>query len=178
MKLLFSLLFLSLFGKDPSDFRIPYRTLRYSDFRATVPKNEPMIAGRSVCEMVLDYMEDGGSYRYIATAYFKPDSSFIRKNEKEVLDHEQTHFQIAYIASLRCQRDLAPFQGGDSTTQILAQAIFNRYLFERDRLNEQFDLETNHGLNRKEEGDWEFHIDQQMHKLQKSLKVTAHGRSR
>jgi Bacterial protein of unknown function (DUF922) len=177
MKLLFSLLFLSLFGKEPSDFRISYRTLHYSDFRAPVPKNEPMIAGRSVCEMVLDYMEDGGSYRYHVTAYFKPDSSFIRKNEKEVLDHEQTHFQIAYIASLRCQQALAPLEGGDSTTMERADEIFRRYSEERDRLNKQFDQETNHGLNSKEEGDWEFHINQNLNKLKKALTPT-NGRNR
>lgn len=167
MKLVFFLLFLSLIGNDSSDNGIPYRNLTYADFRATVPKNEPGIAARTTCQMILDYTELDGSYRYAVTAYFLPYSSFIRKGDRQVLLHEQTHFQIAYIASLKCMQELRPLQNGDSTTLGKAQQDFSRYSEGRDKLNEKYDEETNHGLKVQEEGDWEFRINREMKQLLK-----------
>lgn len=168
MKLLFLLLFLSLRGNDPSDYGIPYRTLSFKDFRGKVPSGESAVAARTGTQMVLEFTESGGVFTYVVTAYFQPDSSFMRLRTREVLLHEQTHFQIAHIMALRCSQALAPLQKGDASTQAASEKVFNQYVAERNAMNAQFDGETNHGLILETEWDWELKIDRDLRQLQKA----------
>lgn len=170
MKVLLLLLFLSLSGKEPSENRIPYRILSFNDFRGKVPAQESLVAGRTTVQTLFGFTEADGVYRYDVKAFFLPDSSFLRIRTWEVLIHERTHFKIAYIASLRCLRELAPLQEGDSSSLDKAEAIYKRYNTERDALNEKFDQETNHGLENDKEEYWEVHVDQELRKLEKEAR--------
>lgn len=177
MKLSFLLLFLSLSWTFPSEKEIPYRALTWADFRAPVPYDEPFIGARTHVEINLVTFEANGVYRFKAKAYFLPDSSFVREKTDDVLRHEQTHFQIGYIASLRCNRDLRPLQEGDVAAKKEAERIYNHYCDERDAVNADFDNQTNHHLNKEAEKEWEQRISKEMSDLVTSLKRND-GRNR
>lgn len=167
MKLSFLLLFLSLTENYPSDIGISYRPLTWADFRAPVPYNEPLIGARTCVEMDMDTFEANGLYKFKVVAYFLPDSSFVRSRDGETLRHEQTHFKIAYIASLRCNKALSPLQDGDVSAKREADRLYNRYCDERDAVNAQFDAETNHSLNKEVEMRWERRVSAELFELQK-----------
>lgn len=169
MKLLFFLLFLSLSGKNPSANGIPYRTLSWTDFRGIVPENQSSVAARTTTELQMEITEVDGQFTYSVRAYFLPYSSFVRVKAKDVLSHEQTHFQIAYYAAIKCMFYVERLQGGDAAAKANAVTLYNKYVSEKDMLNEQFDLETNHGLNKLDEKRWE---DQ----MQKETKLYANAR--
>ncbi len=170
MKLLFLLLLLSLPGKEPSDNGISYRTLSWSDFRGAVPENETSVAARSVTQLELETTELEGKFTFVVRATFLPDSSFVRVRTEQVLRHEQTHFQIAYIMALKCMHALEPFQGGNATKRVMAVKIYHEFYRRDDKLNDQFDLETDHALNEEIEEDWE-------RRMTDLLNLLAYGRS-
>lgn len=165
MKLFFLLLFLAHSGKDPSDDGISYRTLSWADYKGQVPETELLVAARTVTQLEFETTEEAGKFTYAVKTHFLPYSSFVRERSKEILRHEQTHFQIAYIVSLRCLRDLVPLQNGDSVARNEAQEIFNHYVDEKQTLNDQFDAETKHGLNDVPEKEWELRISKQLKSL-------------
>lgn len=169
MKLLFFLLFLSLSGKEPSDNGIAYRALTWSDFRGVVPENQTSVAARTTTELQMDITEVDGQFTYSVRAYFLPHSSFVRVKTREILSHEQTHFQIAYYAAIKCMFYLEGLQGGDAAAKEEAVTLYNQYVREKDLLNEQFDQETNHGLNKLDEKRWE-------ERMTNETKLYAHAR--
>jgi hypothetical protein len=170
MKLLFLLLFLSLSGKDPSDNGISYRSLTWADFRGKCPADEPGTAAKTSTEIELTTTQNGIAYTWAVTCHFLPYSSFVRVRTPEVLRHEQTHFKIAYIASLKFECRVWCLQGGDSVANIIAQGNYAKYLSWRDEQDSRFDAETNHSLKVTEEKAWEAKIDQELTEVLKIKK--------
>jgi len=160
---------ISLFGKNPSENGIRYRLLLWSDFKERPPTDDQAIAARTTTELEFLTTEYDGRYTYRVNCYFLPFSSYVRVRSDQNLRHEQTHFQIGYIAALMCQSDLAPLQQGDSAARALAESIFNRYSAMKLDLNEKFDEATGHGLNLPVEKMWEMRIASQLKRL-------SHGR--
>lgn len=174
MKLFIFIAFFSLFGTKPSESGITYRALAWSDFRGAIPDAEPSVAARTTTQLAMEVSEQEGKCYYAVKAYFLPDSSFVRVRSDQNLSHEQTHFKIAYIASIRCMRELIPLQGKDSRDK--AMAIYEHYLNVSDVFNDRFDRETNHCLNREAEKIWELRISHELHTLE-TLKP-IHGGNR
>lgn len=170
MKLLFLLLFLSLAGKERSYNGISYRNLSWTDFRGKVPKTDQDLAALTTCQMILVWEQVDDWMTYRVTAYFLPDSSYVREKSDAALRHEQTHFQIAYIHSLRCMVELGMPRYRDSSAKKEALKFFNSCSAQRNVVNEQFDEETNHGLDREAEKEWEARISMELSNLEASIK--------
>lgn len=172
MKLLFFLLFLSHYGKTHSDTGIPYRILTWADFKGKVNKKEPFTAALTTCQFEFSWESNNGHYRYNVVATFLPYSSYVRLKSDDVLRHEQTHFKIAYLMALKCQRDLAALQDGDSSTRKEAYRIFDFYTEERNSMNFRLDSYTDHALDKEAEQNWEYQISTELSKLETTLKAT------
>lgn len=169
MKLLFLPLILSLIGNDPSENGIPYRALTWADFRGPIPKEGDIgsWAAETATEIDIETKQVDGKLRYAVYFYFVANSSWVRVKTDAGLRHEQTHFKIAYIAFLRCVRDLEPFQNGDPAVGKQVENIYDRYVDEKILLNRRFDQETNHGLNKEIESLWELKISEQLKTIAK-----------
>lgn len=113
-------------------------------------------------QLKMETVEQDGIYCYSVKAYFLPYSSFARVKTNYVLRHEQTHFKIAHLLALQCMRDLSALQHGDSTAASRAENVYNSYVERNDSVNDQFDLETNHSLNKEAEKAWEFRITEEL----------------
>jgi hypothetical protein len=152
---------------DSSDNGILYRQLTWSDYKSSLPLNEPLVAARTMTQLKMETVEQDGVYSYSVKAYFLPYSSFARVKTNDVLRHEQTHFKIADLLALECMRDLHALQHGDSTASSRADIVYNSYVERNDSANDQFDLETDHSLNKEAEKTWEFRITEELKNIQK-----------
>ncbi len=177
MKVLFLILFLSQFGNEVSDNGIPYRTLAWSDFRSPVPASDIFVAARTTTELVLETTDIDGHFSFVVKAYFLPFSSYVRVRSEVNLRHEQTHFKIACIEAGKCMKAFAPLQIGDSLDKGMAETLYNHFVEESARRNEQFDKETNHCLNKGAEKVWEDRISSEWRIFGIPSK-TEHGRNR
>jgi hypothetical protein len=176
MKLLFFALLFSLLGNDPSPNGISYRHLSWEDFRGQVSQNEPSVAARSMTQLSMEITETDGKANYRVIAYFLPDSSFVRVRSYQTLRHEQMHFLIAYIASIRCMRDLLPYQGKAGAME-KASAIYNAWFDAASARQDIFDKQTNHSNNLVEEKRWEALLSREFHTLE-TFPSKSHGRNR
>lgn len=176
MKPLLLIALLSLFGKTPSENRIPYRELTWADYRGTVPEDKPTIAAHTFTQMEFETEPIGDKYYYRVLAYVLPDSSFVRVREDRILRHEQTHFKIACIEAKRCNMALAPLQGGDSSDQTVANALYEHYFDEASRRQDLFDLETNNSNIPEAEKTWEDRISRELRSFE-TLSPKSYGRN-
>lgn len=172
MKPVLFIAFLSIFGKEPSDNGIPYRTLSWHDFRRPAPADSLDIDAVTTSELIFDYEGDNEVYKFKVTALFLPDWSWVRIKNDAVLRHEQTHFSIAYLMALKCNRELAPLQGSGEDAVQKARSLYDHYFQAMNDMNSQFDRETNLSRNRKVEGEWETRITVELNQL------TSYGRNR
>lgn len=82
--------------------------------------------------------------------------SWVRSDSKNdyVLDHEQLHFDITRLAVERFRRHLRTmtFSVEDFNSEIQYQYL--EYYRLQTRLQQQYDEETNHGLNRDKQAEW------------------------
>lgn len=177
MKPLLFIALLSLFGKNTSEIRIPYRQLTWSDYRGNVPENEPSIAARTFTQIEYETEQQGGKYYFRVLVYFVPDSSFVRIKSEATLRHEQTHFKIACIEAKRCNLAMAPMQGGDSIAEVAASALYDHCFEQASRKQDLFDLETNHSLNLEAEKRWEDRVSRELRNFE-TLSPKIHGRNR
>lgn len=171
MKTLLLISFLSLFGNNPSNDGIPYRTLSWADFRGAVPE-KTTFAALTATQITYEFQNDQrGRYTFSVEATFDPTTSYVRIKSEAALRHEQTHFRIAFLMALECMQELKPLQQGGEGAEKKAEDIYARYVDSYSALNEQFDQETNHSQNVVAEKAWETKIADQ-------LKTVLHGRNR
>lgn len=135
------------------------KRLEWDDFKGKIPAFETKVAARTVTQLMLDTNQDGNVFSFECHAELVPEESFIRLMTKEVLDHENTHWQIALLCSKECNKAISRYQGSSASKLVKVQSIYKHYVTEIDRLNKLFDKETNHGLNVVTEGLWEKNIE-------------------
>ncbi len=131
---------------------IPDRLLTWEDF---TPKG---VRGRRAAETAVRFrLIQGPSARILAE--FDPRLSWVRSDfayawnpflsrfSARLLRHEQLHFTISCLLAREANLSLA--NGGDPQAMLM---LLNSVA---TRLNVQYDSETNHGLNREKQIEWE-----------------------
>ena len=137
----------------------PNNPPNWSDF-----KGKPRLFSNhtaTTCSFI-DYEEAslGDSVQAEVTVYFCRDSSWsMRKYEnKYLLNHERRHFDLAEIQARKIREYLQAFDGKGMNDyhcyiELGRGSVFN------DSLNRQYDVETNHSINKFQQGVWDRKID-------------------
>lgn len=155
---------------------VPYRQLSWSDYRRPAPSDRPLIAAETAVQLAYQVSEYDGKSTFSVRAYVLPESSFVRFRTDYYLRHEQTHFKITQITALRCTEALAPLQHGDTSVEVEAERIYDRYWEESAARQDQFDAETTNGQNKQAEKIWDLRISDELAKFETSPK-SIHGRN-
>ena len=165
--------------QDPPDVPscVPDRLLTWEDFR---PKAE---IGRRAAETAVRFHLEAHSPPRIL-ALFDPKLSWVRadfaytmnplkiRSSEQLLRREQLHYTISCM--LAREANLSLLNGGDPKAMlILLNAVATR-------MNVQYDAETNHGLNRQKQQEWEEAIQKSLlaGPLTKPLTKTLSGNLR
>jgi hypothetical protein len=138
---------------------VPDRLLTWEDFR---PKAE---VGRRAAETAVRFHLEAHSPPRIL-AVFDPKLSWVRadfaytlnplkiRSSEQQLRHEQLHYTISCM--LAREANLSLMNGGDPKAMlILLNAVATR-------MNVQYDAESNHGLNREKQQEWEEAIQESL----------------
>ncbi|WP_345949439.1 DUF922 domain-containing protein [Mucilaginibacter sp. PAMB04274] len=150
----------------------PYRQLTPNDFTGMVPTGSGFYVAHTSCNVTMNY--DVRNYRsnYHLTFDVKlslnRDRSWINRRMittpdmmAEVLRHEQGHYQIAYLMQQEMIRELTQNRyTGDYQRQ--ANAIFKRIDDKYRQMNEDYDDDTQHMQNRKQQTAWVNFLNQQV----------------
>ena len=156
----------SLFAQEIDEMKIPKATL---DFFRGSPKPDaefasvPFIYYRYYYQV--DQQMDDGTVKLIVRVKVLPDSAksyFDLSRVKEsyvanLLNHEQGHINIAYINGNRLRSALNLTVYSLNYKQEIKTA-FDKYLAEFDKLQTQYDEETNHSIDAKAQRIWDVKI--------------------
>lgn len=148
----------------------PSRKLTWADFRAT-----PRVGSHYAAEIFTSFSYEGKSsvkdgiinLNLIVKGYMLKNSSWGRAEARNdyALNHEQRHFDVMKIIVERFKRKIQP----DSLTLEDYNSIIQYQFLEsyRDlhRMQEQYDGETNHGLNQQAQERWNQQIDAELRKF-------------
>lgn len=150
-------------------FYSPDRPLVWDDFRATPRANKyaasifPSFSWTGRSEVV-----DGVLHYHIETkVYMLKNSSWVRKGAASAygLNHEQRHFDIVKIVVERFKRRLAESTlRPEDYDDMLGYQYIETYR-EMNQLQDQYDAETNHGINSSAQEKWNRWIDEELEKI-------------
>lgn len=100
------------------------------------------------------------------SAYFDKKMSWFNPNKanEHILKHEQAHFDITEIHARKLREAFANYTLSKNFEKELA-SIFTKINHDRKKMQDQFDMETNHSLNFEEEATWQQFISEELIKL-------------
>ena len=101
-------------------------------------------------------------------AYFRPDSSWAipEKTSENLLDHEKRHFDIAEITARRFRQYFSEWNGGDRENFDLYIMNVRKLISSfSDSIQNLYDTETNHSLNKEVQRAWDLRIDSILNNL-------------
>ncbi|MFD1257198.1 DUF922 domain-containing protein [Mucilaginibacter terrae] len=151
----------------------PYQQLTPNDFTGQVPQGSGFYVAHTSCNVTMNYdvrRQQQGNYKIVFNIrlQFNPNRSWLNRQMitntdmmAEVLRHEQGHYQIAYlmqqemISELNLQR-----YTGDYQRQ--ANNVFNRIDDKYRRMNTDYDNDTQHMQNRKQQDAWATYLNREL----------------
>ncbi len=149
-----------------------YRQLTPEDFTGQVPAGSGFYVAHTSCNVSMRYNVQSYRSNYRLTFFiplnFNPERSWINRKMitnddmmKEVIHHEQGHYVIAFLMQQELIRELNAFHyTGDYQRQ--ANNIFNRIDDKYRRMNADYDRETMHMQDRKQQAAWTNFLNRQL----------------
>lgn len=105
-------------------------------------------------------------FEYEVRSNFYPNLSWVKSNEKNdyLLAHEQLHFDISELHARKLRKAMLEYCLGKDVKKDLRD-IYHRIENERQRMQEQYDAESRHSLNKENEAKWQEFVKQELVKL-------------
>jgi hypothetical protein len=153
---------------QPGDtvFYTPDRPLTWSDFKA------PPRPGRFAATVFPSFAYDGNSMlkngiihiNLTMKVYVLKESSWVKDNARNThgLNHEQRHFEIVKLVTERFKQKVQPQHLTIEDYNSIIQHEYIESFREMNRLQEQYDTETQHGLNYAIQEQWNQRIDKEL----------------
>ncbi len=146
----------------------PHRFLTANDFQGTPRPNGRGVIAYTNCSIDFSYQANNNNGTYILHANVRMtmnnykswlDRSRITSAEQlaEVLKHEQGHYTIAYLE----QQEVLRAIGRTRFTynyNAEAMALFNRIDAKYKQLNQDYDEDTEHMINRQQQHSWDIYF--------------------
>jgi hypothetical protein len=143
-----------------------YRQLTADDFSGNIPAGSAGMVAYTSCNVTMTYQVSrgyGNSYRLLfdVQLVLNRNKSWMDRRQivssamlNGILRHEQGHYQMAYLMQQEMLRALNQNRY-TSDYQYQALATFNRVKDKYKQLNLDYDADTNHMLNTKQQAVWE-----------------------
>lgn len=104
---------------------------------------------------------------------FNKSDSWMKERGKTsyILAHEQRHFDISYVSTLLFIKRVKQthFQQPDFMTQL--KAVYKEIVQQMSDRQQQYDSETNNGINTQKQGEWNTRIEKEIAVLSKEVKL-------
>lgn len=166
--LLFLTVFLFAFTNDPESSQIivwnEYRPLTWEDFQGKRSEDAAGDAGTVVQIKAKPYIVKD-QVRYDVSAVFVKNKSWSDAQTKELLSHEQLHFDIAELYARKIRQVVVELQqAGEEDVKDYNRAI-QKLLHESNEVDIQYDLETLHGAMQNKQAEWTKNVKEQLKAL-------------
>lgn len=148
----------------------PQRRLTWADFQGPPDMGSAAVA-MTAYAMSLNTTCEGDRLVSRVTSTFLPHTSWVKsayildRRAESTLRHEQAHFDLSEVLARRLRADLSerrsPCDGSDAERV----AIYAKYQEEDSKIQRQYDRETGHGTDSRQQQLWESRIQSWLKKL-------------
>jgi len=152
-------------NRDDTVFYDPKRPLSWSDFkgRPRMGNFAASIFASIAYEGDTKLVDGEVQIDLMFKTYMLKNSSWVRPGNNDYgLNHEQRHFDIAQIITERLKRRLGTMDLLPHNFDRVVSFEFLESYREMNRLQEQYDRETSHGMNRAAQERWNAYIDDEL----------------
>jgi predicted secreted Zn-dependent protease len=163
MKLLLKLFFLSLliipsvlFAQSKDEELLDWSTSRklaWKDYKAHPdPANDD--AASTTTYLGIEYNITSSSFDYKIQSRFSKTRSWGRYKDDYVLSHEQGHFDLAEVFARKLNKQMSEYVFNKKTYQRDLSKIYQNILDEKEKIQNDYDKETNHSINKEKQAEW------------------------
>jgi len=129
------------------------RRLTWADYKAKPePGSDAAASTASVLAVSYSISSTGFTYR-IECRFSKTRSWGLHKSDY-ILSHEQGHFDIAEIFARKLHKKLSEYQFNRRTYQKDLDNIYEEIVQDKDKMQNDYDRETNHSINKDKQAEW------------------------
>jgi hypothetical protein len=129
------------------------RKLTWNDYKAK-PDRGNDDAASTTTYLGIEYNITSSSFGYKIQSRFSKTRSWGRYKDDYVLSHEQGHFDIAEIFARKLNKQMSEYVFHKKTYQQDLNTIYNDILNEKDKMQNNYDKETNHSINKEQQAEW------------------------
>ena len=129
------------------------RKLTWIDYKAQPePGNDD--AASTTTYLGIEYDISGSSFGYKIHSRFSKTRSWGLYKTDYILGHEQGHFDIAEIFARKLNKNMSEYRFNKRTYQEDLNKIYNDILDEKEKMQNDYDKETNHSINKEKQAEW------------------------
>jgi FtsZ-binding cell division protein ZapB len=134
-------------------------TVEWKDFKAQPQMQSPQAASINTgiqYSWKTEFINGKQVLNYKVYAYMKPSKSWVKPSEKSdyLLEHEQLHFDITEYHARKLKQAFDHYELEPSIKNDLKR-IYRQIVKERITMQNQYDKETQHSLNRMAQKQWQ-----------------------
>ena len=129
------------------------RKLTWDDYKAA-PDTSGEFAASTTTYLEIEYtfMTDG--FRFKIKSSFSQTNSWGLNKTNYILRHEQGHFDIAEIFARKLYQQMKQYKYNNKTGKEDTQKLYNTIVDEKAKMQDDYDVETNHSINKEKQKEW------------------------
>ena len=136
------------------------KNLEYNSFLGEKKDSTQFQATSNIFIEVLPVIQKNDKYIYYVFCFFDMNKSFITKESKELLEHEQLHFDIAELISRKLRLRYKSLKEHSAYLN-----IYYNYMDTLDVYQNRYDKETVFSIRYKEQKKWKEKIKKELNEL-------------
>lgn len=129
------------------------RKLTWKDYKAD-PDPASDAAASTTSYLAIEYNITSSSFGYKIQSRFSRTRSWGLHKTDYILGHEQGHFDIAEIFARKLNKKMSEYQFNKKTYQKDLNKIYHEILDEKEKMQNDYDKETNHSIKAAKQVEW------------------------
>ena len=127
--------------------------LSWTDYKAA-PNPESDAVASTTTYLSINYTITSSSFNYKIYSRFSKTRSWGLHKTAYILSHEQGHFDIAEVFARKLYKKMSEYKFNRRTYQKDLKKIYDEVTDEKEEIQNSYDEETNHSINRKKQAEW------------------------
>lgn len=147
---------LALQAQEPGEELLDWsssRRLTWADYKAK-PNPDSDAAASTTSYLGISYNIKSDGFSYTIESKFSMTRSWGLHKTAYILSHEQGHFDIAEVFARKLHQKMSAYTFDRKTYQKDLKKIYQDILDEKEEMQNEYDRETNHSINKEKQAGW------------------------
>lgn len=129
------------------------KRLTWADYKAA-PDKQSDAAASTASVLTISYNISSEGFSYKIGCKFSRTKSWVLHRSDYILAHEQGHFDIAEIFARKLHKKMSEYTFNKKTFQKDLDKIYEDVINEKEKMQNDYDRETNHSINKEKQAEW------------------------